>query len=115
MIRSGEEEKVGLECSGERGLDASITKLEDLGNDRIIVVQVRTVGEHSIFIVGVYFPSWNAAIHMYRECMEILEDIIHQLHDKGTLVILGDFNADIGDFGGPRSFDSTRRGRSLLN
>ena len=50
-----------------KSLDASITKMEDLGNDRIIVVQVRTVGEHSIFLAGAYFPSSNDAIHMYRE------------------------------------------------
>ena len=69
----------------------------------------------SIFIVGVYFPSSNAAIHMYRECMDILEDIIHQLHYKGTLVILGDFNAHISDFGGSRSFDSiNEKGKELI-
>ena len=107
--------KGGVGMLWRKSLDASITKLEDLGNDRIIVVQVRTADEHSIFIVGVYFPSSNAAIHMYRECMDILEDIIHQLHHKGTLVILGDFNAHIGDFGGPRSFDSiNEKGKELI-
>ena len=47
--------------------------------------------------------------------MEILKDIINQLHDKVTLVILGDFNAHIGDFGGPRSFDSiSEKGEELI-
>ena len=107
--------KGGVGMLWRKSLDASIIRLEDLGNDRIIVVEIRTADHESIFIAGVYLPSSNVAVHLYKECMVVLQDIIHQLYDKGTLIILGDFNAHIGGFGGARSFESINgKGKELI-
>ena len=63
-----------------------------------------------------YLPSSNCGIDLYRACIEKLEEIVHRLNDHGTLFIAGDFNAHIGDFGGPRSFNTTNdRGRELID
>ena len=90
-------------------LNARINILEELGNDRIIVAQVRLSPTVCMFILSVYLPSSNTSITKYRECLEVLDDVVDNLYEKGIIVLAGDFNGHIGKYGGPRSFDTTNR------
>ena len=83
----------------------NVTRLDNLGNDRIMVVSVNSAPNNkTIFILGVYLPTSSAPLNSYETCLDILEDIILQLQDRGTIIIAGYFNAHIGSLGGPRSF-----------
>ena len=83
----------------------NVTRLDNLGNDRIMVVSVNSAPNNkTIFILGVYLPTSTAPLNSYETCLDILEDIILQLQDRGTIIIAGYFNAHIGSLGGPRSF-----------
>ena len=70
--------------------------------------------DKTIFIIGVYLPTSSAPLNSYETCLCILEDIILQLQDRGTIIIAGDFNAHIGSLGGPRSFSMTNSRNRLL-
>ena len=82
----------------------NVTRLDNLGNDRIMVVSVNSAPNETIFIIGVCLPTSSAPLNSYETCVDILEDIILQLQDRGTIIIAGYFNAHIGSLGGPRSF-----------
>lgn len=70
-----------------------------------MVVSVNSAPNNkTIFILGVYLPTSSAPLNSYETCLDILEDIILQLQDRGTIIIAGYFNAHIGSLGGPRSF-----------
>ena len=45
--------KGGIGMLWRKGLDASITKLVNLGNDRILVIRLRLANEKMVFIIGV--------------------------------------------------------------
>ena len=103
------EGKGGVAVLWRKELNARINILEELGNDRIIVAQVRLSPTVCMFILSVYLPSSNTSITKYRECLEVLDDVVDNLYEKGIIVLAGDFNGHIGKYGGPRSFDTTNR------
>ena len=87
--------KGGIGILWGKSLNPYITKMDDLGDDRILVIRVKETEGQDIFIVGVYLPSSNCGIDLYRACIEKLEEIVYRLNDHGTLFIAGDFNAHI--------------------
>ena len=81
--------------------------MENLGNDRILVIRFEAE-DSNFYVVAVYLPSSNQSIKMYGSCL-------NQLDDADSLFVLGDFNAHIGDYGGPRSVPNVNdRGRLLI-
>ena len=97
-------------------LNINIEKIEHLGNDRIIAIQFRTADKRNLYIVGAYLPSSNLPISIYRTFADDLEDVINQLYNRGSFIVLGDFNCHIGTFGGPRSFtEVNERGKQLIS
>ena len=79
-------------------------------------MSVNSAPNETIFIIGVCLPTSSAPLNSYETCVDILEDIILQLQDRGTIIIAGNCNAHIGSLGGPRSFSMTNsRGRLLWN
>ncbi|CAB3978650.1 Hypothetical predicted protein [Paramuricea clavata] len=78
--------------------------LENIGNDRIIVIKVKLPNQKALFVLGTYLPSINDSTSSYREYINTLEDSIAHLKSLGAVVLAGDFNAHIGNHGGPRSF-----------
>ena len=108
--------KGGISMLWRKSLDASITKLENLGNDRILVIQLRLANEKMVFIIGVYLPATNLPIRQFRRYLEDLENVVNHLYDQGTLLILRDFNSHIGTHGGPRSLPAINHsGLDLIN
>ncbi len=90
--------------------------LEELGNDRVIVAQIRLSPTVCMFILSVYLPSSNTSITKYRECLVVLDDVVDNLYEKGIIVLAGDFNCHIGKYGGLRSLDTTsRQGLALIH
>ena len=87
-------------------LDPHINILDNVGDDRIIALHFKLSPATSIFAVGVYLPASNSSIIEYPKYLNSLEDVLHQLYDKGKNFLLGDFNGHFGKYGGPRSFDT---------
>ena len=100
-------EKGGLAFFWRNNLDASFEVLQDMGNDRIAVANVKPWNAEQFFIITVYLPCVSEPISKYKSQVDMLENILYQLYDKGTIIVMGDFNAHVGNLGGPRSFNKT--------
>ena len=88
--------------------------MANLGNDRVLVIRVEAE-EWNFYVVAVYLPFSNQSIEMYRSSLDVLEDTLNQLDDADSSFVSGDFNAHIGDYGGPRSLPNVNdRGRLLI-
>ena len=51
-----------------------------------------------LYIICVYLPSSNSPANEFRKTVEELEDVINQLYNRGTIMVLGEFNCHIGTF-----------------
>ena len=106
--------KGGIAFLWRKSIDNVVEIREDMGNDRIAVLSVKQAKSEQIFIVGVYLPTVSESTARYRECVDVLESILYQLHPSGMIIVLGDFNAHIGNVGGPRSFTQTNARGSII-
>ena len=50
-------------------------------------------------IVGVYLPSTDHPVQEYVDCLAELESVISALQADGPVIIMGDFNAHLGNIG----------------
>ena len=92
----------GKGCVGflwRRNLDKNITVLEELGNDRIIILKVNLSLHNTLFIVAVYLPTSKEFINVFKASLGTLEEILCNLEHDGTVMVVGDFNAHIGNLG----------------
>ena len=46
--------------------------------------------------MGVYLPTANNSLNLYKECLQELENLIYALQTDGPVLVMGDFNAHIG-------------------
>lgn len=107
--------KGGVAILWRKTLDRNIERLYDIGNDRIMAIRIKTTPGFNLFVAGVYLPSNNSPLNVYKACLEELEDAINQLYNRGTIIVLGDFNCHIGMYGGLRSFsDLNERGKLFV-
>ena len=93
----------------------SIAPLCQIQHDRICAVRLQCDNSSIINIFCVYLPARGCA-----DDIEITLDELSAILDNTELgsynVLCGDFNADLGDMGGPRSIKRTdNRGRLLYN
>lgn len=108
--------KGGIAILWRKSLNISIERMEELGNDRIISIQIKTEDRRNLYIIGAYLPSSNLPISIYRTFVDDLEDVINQLDSRGSFIVLGDLNCHIGTFGGPRSLtEINERGKYLIH
>ncbi|WAR25770.1 hypothetical protein MAR_011474, partial [Mya arenaria] len=54
-----------------------------------------TAPDAYIFVIQVYVPCKNHPMSVYNGYLEELENIAFKYNDKGTLIILGDFNTEL--------------------
>ena len=86
----------------ETNLDKNITVLQELGNDRIIILKVNLSLHNTMFIVAVYLPTSKESINILKAYLGTLDEILCSLEHDGTVMVVGDFNAHIGNLGRPR-------------
>lgn len=104
----------GLAFLWKKDLTNAVIPMLDVGSDRIMVLSLRNSKNEEIYIINVYLPSSSESAEIYQLHVAELQEIIYKLQNKGSIILLGDFNAHIGCFGGPRSFGMiNRRGRML--
>jgi exonuclease III len=65
-------------------------------NDRILMVRIKTAPVNSITI-QVYFPTSNSDEEEIEQIYNILEELIECIHHKNNLIIMGNFNAVVGN------------------
>ena len=64
-----------------------------LDDNRVIGIKFELNRDNSIFLFQVYLPCTNHSIDMFKEYLDRLQNILSLYSEKGTVVLMGDFNA----------------------
>ena len=83
-------------------------------SDRIIAVQVPISDCQCLSVIGVYLPTSDVPITQYKEVLNELENVVSALQRKGPVVVVGDFNAHIGELYSKRALGTTNAQGHLL-
>lgn len=84
--------KGGVALFWKWSIDSRVSLL-NIDDDRIIGIQYQLSERNFVFIIQVYLPSANHRMDEFESYMLKLRDICNMYFDKGTMVIMGDFNA----------------------
>jgi hypothetical protein len=67
----------------------------DTEDDRIIGVKLQLQSDYTIYIFQVYIPCKNHGTEVFKTYIEKIENIFFNYCDKGIVIVMGDFNAEI--------------------
>ena len=95
-------------------LDDCVSPLE-IDSDRIVGIQIEALNQDPLFILSVYLPSSNHHFTEFCECLDLLWSSCEMYINKGPFILMGDFNAQLGNIGGTRRFGHlNNRGKKLI-
>ena len=115
-ILSGSIAHEGVALLWKRTIDDFVTPLENIDSDRIVETRCDFDNCDPLFILSVYFPSSNSTIDEFKEYLDFLWALYDSLSDKGHVLVLGDFNGDLGDLLGDKGkYPPNQRGSKLLD
>ena len=86
---------VGLIC--DNAIDNFVTPLDTTDSDRIVGIKCASANCRPSFILAAYLPSSNHALEEFKECLDSLWDLYDSLSADGFVILLGDFNGDLGN------------------
>ena len=78
-------------------LDNYVSPLEDIDSDRIVGIQCDFPGYDTLYILGVDFPSSSLNTEVYDEYFDYMWALYESLSSRGMVLIMGDFNGDLGN------------------
>ena len=71
--------------------------------DRIMGICVQSKNVMPLYIFNVYMPTTNLSIDDYRDHISMLQLVYDEFSQRGHIIIMGDFNAQLGPDCGVRS------------
>ena len=83
--------------------DNYVSPLEDIDYDRILGIQCDFPGYDTLYILGVYLPSSSLSTEVYDEYFDYMWALYEPLSSRGMVLIMGDFNGDLGNSLGDKS------------
>jgi hypothetical protein len=86
--------KGGLAMLWPKKWNSHITSL-DIVSKYFIGIQIMIKPKTYIILLQIYMPCGNHPMHVYRNCLEEQENIICMYIDKGTLIVMGDYNTEL--------------------
>ncbi|CAB4042313.1 Hypothetical predicted protein, partial [Paramuricea clavata] len=105
-------EKGGISFLWRKEMNICIDPMNEL--DRILVLRVKLLDDTYVYIIGVYLPTTSEPADTFNYRLKLLEDESLGLCNNGSIIILGDLNAHIGQLAGERSFTKINsRGRCV--
>ena len=104
----------GVAIGWRKSLSQHITTLSNFSNHRMTGIKLMTV-QGPLFIISVYMPSRSGCTDPFKDSMDQLGATIELLPPGSNVIIMGDFNADPGIHGGPKSTtEANEQGRIFL-
>ena len=97
--------KGGVAILWKSDINCVVNKLENVGNDRIIVIQISQPNSRPIYVINAYMPSGNHTYEQYHECIVTLREIYGCFFNCGDIIIAGDMNTSVSQ--GSRSYINT--------
>ena len=86
--------KGGVALLWKCSIDSRISAL-NIDDDRMIGLQYQISENTFIYVIQVYLPSANHSVEDFETYLCKLQDILSMYADRGTLVVMGDFNAHL--------------------
>ncbi len=86
--------KGGVAIMWQNKYDYCITPV-DIDDDNIAGIQMQISANDYMYMFQVYLPCSNHSIDIFADYIWRLYDIYNKYADNGTVVFMGDFNADI--------------------
>ena len=83
-------------------MDERVSSVPIISSSRMVGVEVN-LPHGSLFVISVYLPSRSGCTDIFREALDQLDATISLLPPGSDIIIMGDFNADLGQYGGPMS------------
>ena len=96
-ILSGERAHGGVALIWNHTIDNFITPIDTIKSDRIVGMKCEFVNCRPLFILADYLPSANHALEEFKECFDYLLALYDSLSADGFVILLGDFNGDLGN------------------
>ena len=98
-VLSGERAHGGVALIWNNAIDNFVTPLDITEFDRIVGIKCTFANCRPWFILAVYLPSTNHALEEVKECLDYLWALYDSLSADGFVILLGDFNGDLGNLG----------------
>ncbi|KAI8484277.1 hypothetical protein Bbelb_380620 [Branchiostoma belcheri] len=111
MAMDNKEHVLSVGCYNCRGITTAIPFITRLFQDTDIIA----IAEHWLYPQAalaaldsllrthrVYFPDVTKPIEEYRHQVDLMREMYGKYETEGSVIFLGDFNADMGSNGGPR-------------
>ena len=115
-ILSGKAAHGGVALLWKISLDNYISPLENIDSDRIVGIQCDFPGYDTLYILGVYLLSSSHNTEVYDEYFDYLWALYESLSSRGMVLIMGDFNGDLGNsLGDKGKREANPRGLKLLD
>lgn len=89
----------------------NVLPVSEIDSDRICARTIESA-TCSILVIGVYLPTADAPVDVFRSCLHTLENLINS--HCGPVILPGDFNCHVGPEGGPRGFSNPNLQGELL-
>ena len=115
-ILSGKAAHGGVALLWKVAIDDYISPLDNIKSDRIVGIQCDFPGYELLYIVGVYLPSASHNLEEYCEYFDDLWAIYDSLSSNGKVILMDDFNGDLGNsLGNKGKHEPNERGLKLLS
>ena len=99
----------------KKSLNNRITRLPELGSDRICVAKIKMSEKLNCYIIAVYLPHQSCRIASFEDEVAALESVIIECLTDGQVLIIGDENVQLClDYGLRGSPISSRHGDLLM-
>ena len=89
--------KGGVALVWRKSLGSLVSRL-DVDSDRIIGMQFHTARCPLCFF-AIYLPTKSGCTEEFRDCLDLLDSLVSCYSSSCDVIILGDFNADMGNCG----------------
>ena len=112
---SGERVHGGVALIWNNAIGNFVTPLDTIDSDRIMGIKCTFANCRPLFILAVYLSSRTHALEEFKECLDYLWALYDSL-SAGFVILLGDFNGDLGNSLGHKSKkEPSDRGLLLLD
>ena len=96
-ILSGERAHGGVALIWNNAIDNFVTALDTSDSNRVVDIKCAFANCRPLFILAVYLPSSNEALEEFKEFLNYLWALYDSLSADGFVILLGDFNGDLGN------------------
>ena len=91
----------GVALGWHTSLDHMVSPASFTPTSRIVGTQLSSP-HHSLYFISVYLPCRSGCTDDFKETLDHIDAILQLLPTSADVIIMGDFNADLGPEGGPK-------------